>query len=370
MMRSSNAILLSVLTVVACSKETSKDQAAPAKTVQAGATVATESSGKPKAAVARVPTPPQALGPLNIPKENPLSAEKIALGHRLFFDKRLSVDGSRSCYSCHQNEQGTGGELPLAVGAQDKQLTRHAPVMWNVAYLPRFYWDGRADSLEAQALGAWAGGNMGVSKELLQKKADELGALPEYKDAFLKAFPTEGATPDTVAKALASYERTLFCADTAFDAFASGQKDALTEEQKKGWELFTGEANCHSCHTPPFFSDAYTSQQGAYHNAGVGFEGKKAAEVDVGREAISKMASDHGAFKTPSLRNVSKTAPYFHDGSVARLEDAVRFMAGGGYKNPNLDSKFADKKLNDDQVQALVAFLGALECKGTLEEPH
>lgn len=353
-----------VALVVACSKETERAPA-PKGTAAQGVSQAPTAA----VAVAKVPTPPASLGPIKVPPDNPLTAAKIALGHRLFFDKRLSSDGSRSCYDCHKNEQGTGGELPLAVGAENKQLPRHAPVMWNVAYLPRFYWDGRADSLEAQAKGAWAGGNMGVGADNLQKKADEIGALPEYKQAFLDVFPTEGATADTIVKAIASYERTLFCGETQFDRFSAGDRSALDEKQKQGWELFAGKANCHSCHTPPFFSDAYTAAEGAYHNTGIGFAGKKPEEVDVGRAKVSSTASDHGAFKTPTLRNVSRTAPYFHDGSVASLEEAVRFMASGGHANPNLDPKLVDKKLSDDEVGAIVAFLGALECSGTLEPP-
>jgi cytochrome c peroxidase len=241
--------------------------------------------------------------------------------------------------------------------------------MWNVGYLPRLYWDGRADSLEAQAKGAWAGGNMGVGPDNLAKKADELYALPEYTPLFDAAFPGEGGTVATVIRALASYERTLFCGDTAYDKFAAGNSAALSDEQKKGWELFTGKGNCHSCHTPPFFSDAYLAEQGAYHNTGRGLEGIPADKVDLGRQAISKVDSEKSAFKTPTLRNVSKTPPYFHDGSVATLEDAVSFMAKGGFKNPQLDPKLVDKQLSAEEIKAVVAFLGALECDAKLEEP-
>ncbi len=370
----SNAWLcaLGVLAVAAgCSKDEQKKEPAPETATTAAAVKA---SAEPKPSYPPVPEPPKSLGAIQVPKDNPLTPAKVALGHKLFFEKRLSVDGSRACYSCHQNEQGTGGKEPMAIGANEKQLTRHAPVMWNVAYLPAFYWDGRAASLEAQAKGAWGGGNMGVGADNLQKKADEIGLLPEYKQLFAAAFPGEGATADTIAQALASYERTLFCGDTAYDKFAAGDKSALTDEQKKGWEVFSEaeKGNCASCHTPPFFSDAYKAEGGAYHNAGVGFEGKKPEEVDVGRQKVSNSDSDHGAFKTPTLRNVSKTAPYFHDGSAATLEEAVKFMAAGGYKNKNLDPKLAklqEKKLSDEEIQSLVAFLGALECSGTLEQP-
>jgi cytochrome c peroxidase len=327
-----------------------------------------EKPKKPKVAYPPLPTPPKSLGKPKVPKDNPLTPAKVALGKKLFFDKRLSADGSRACYSCHQDADGTGGHEPLAIGAMEKQLTRHAPTMWNVAYLPRLYWDGRADSLEAQATGAWAGGNMGVGKDKLADKADELYMLDEYTGLFDEAFPGIGGTPTTIAQALASYERTLFCGDTAFDKFAAGDQSALNAEQKAGWELFSGKANCHSCHTPPFFSDAYMAEEGAYHNTGMGMQGKKKDEIDPGRQKISKIDSEYSAFKTPSLRNISKSAPYFHNGSIKTLEEAVRFMAGGGFKNPNLDAKLVDKKLTDAEIKSLVAFLGALECDGKLAD--
>ncbi len=344
-----------------------KPKPEPQQTQQAASAEAPKAEPKPaKPSHPPLPTPPKSLGKPKVPSDNPLTPAKVALGKKLFFDKRLSVDGSRACYSCHLNEDGTGGHEPMAIGAKEKQLTRHAPTMWNVAYLPRLYWDGRADSLEAQATGAWAGGNMGVGKENLAAKAEEIYLLKEYTALFDEAFPGIGGTSTTIAQALASYERTLFCGDTAFDKFTAGDQSALTAEQKAGWELFSGKANCHSCHTPPFFSDAYMAEQGAYHNTGMGYQGKKPEEVDQGRGEISKIDSEMGAFKTPSLRNVSKSAPYFHNGSVATLEEAVRFMASGGFKNPKLDPKLVDKKLSDAEIKSIVAFLSALDCDGEL----
>lgn len=350
--------------LIACEKEKApepKKAAAPAKAE------APKEEKKPE--YPPVTQPPESLGKIKTPEDNATTPAKVALGHKLFFDKRLSVDGSRACYSCHMNENGTGGHDPLAVGAEDKKLTRHAPIMWNVAYLPRLYWDGRAKSLEDQAKGAWTGGPMGVPEDQLQKKADELAKIDEYKKAFDEAFPGDGLMPQTIVKAISAYERTLFCGDTAWDKFSAGDQSALDEEQKKGWELFKGKAGCNNCHVPPFFSDAYTTENGAYHNIGIGIEGKKEDEVDVGRMAVTENPSDWAAFKTPTLRNVSKSAPYFHNGSRATLEEAVRFMAGGGYKNKNLDPKLEDRKLSDDEIKQLIAFLGSLECPGKLEEP-
>jgi cytochrome c peroxidase len=321
------------------------------------------------------PTPPPAatppkspLGDMVIPADNAQSGAKIELGHQLFFDKRLSVDGSRSCYSCHLNEDGNGGHDAIAVGAANKKLTRHSPVIWNVGYLTAHYWDGRAPDLEAQALGAWGGGNMGVGKDNLDKKAAEIGAIPGYKTQFDAVFPGEGATAANIAKALSAYERSLVCDATAYDRFAAGDKSALNEAQTRGRELFTGEAGCIACHTPPFFSSSYTAPDGVYFNVGIGTK-KAEADVDVGRMSVTKAEADWAAFKVPSLRNISKSAPYFHDGSVATLTDAVKLMAGGGIKNKNLTPLMTDKKLSDAQVADIVAFLGALDCNKALEEP-
>jgi cytochrome c peroxidase len=316
-----------------------------------------------------VPETPRALGSMGTPKDNPTTPEKVRLGNLLFFDTRLSADGTRSCYSCHDNADGTGGHDPLAVGAKGVKLPRHAPVMWNVGYLPKLYWDGRSDSLEAQMKAAWAGGNMGVGQEGLGAKAKEIGELPEYKALFATAFPGEVVTPDIIARAVSAYERTLSCGDTAFDKFSTGDKAALTDEQAKGLALFSGKAACNACHTPPFFSDAYTLDGGAFHNVGIGTKGKPEADVDIGRGKLSKNIADWAAFKTPTLRNVTRSAPYFHDGSVSTLEEAVTLMASGGIANKHRDAKLVDKKLSKGEIASIVAFLGALECKGVLALP-
>ena len=317
-----------------------------------------------------LPPAPADFPALKIPADNPQTPEKIALGHQLFFDARLSVDGSRSCYSCHQNEHGNGGETPTAVGAKEKPLTRHSPVIWNTAFFEAFYWDGRAGSLEAQAKGAWGGGNMGVGKENLAAKAAEIGKIKGYRRQFKKVFPDEGATPDTIAKAISAYERTLICNDTAYDRFAKGDADALTAQQKSGWSVFMGKGQCNVCHAPPLFSSAMGVPGGLYYNAGIGTEGKPKEEVDPGRAKVSGNDAEWAAFKVPSLRNVSKSAPYFHDGSVATLEEAVKIMAGGGIDNPGKTPILADRGLSDAEMASLLAFLGALDCGGKLEQPE
>lgn len=354
-----------LLALLACAKN---DPPSPQSTSPA-ATAPTSAPKSKGPTLPPLPEPPKNLGPVKAPPDNPTTAAKVRLGQQLFFDPALSVDGTRSCYSCHKNEDGTGGHEPTAIGAKDTPINRHSPTLWNVGYLPKLYWDGRAGSLEAQAKAAWAGANMGVGQDNLGAKAEEIGDKPEYKDQFATAFPGIGATPDSIVQAISAYERTLFCGDTAVDRHLAGDASALNDEQKAGLDLFIGKAACHSCHTPPFFSDSYLVADGAYHNIGVGLRGKEPSAVDIGRQKISQNPSDWAAFKTPSLRNVSRSAPYLHDGSLAKLEDVVRFMADGGFPNPARDPKMVDKHLSDDEVAKLVAFLGALDCSGSLTPP-
>lgn len=349
------ASLFIVFAFSACKSKPAEEKAAPPP--------------EPPVEKVELPPAPAAFPELKIPEDNPQSPEKIALGHQLFFDARLSVDGTRSCYSCHQNEHGNGGETPLAVGAKEKPLTRHSPVIWNTAYFEAFYWDGRAGSLEAQAKGAWGGGNMGVGADSLAAKAAELAKLQGYKKQFKKVFPAEGMTPATIAMAISAYERTLICNDTAYDQYASGDDSALTDEQKQGWALFMGKGQCVVCHAPPLFSSAMGVPGGLYYNVGIGTDGKAEDQIDVGRYAVSQQDADWGAFKVPSLRHVSKSPPYFHDGSVGTLSEAVKIMATGGIANKNKTPLLADRGLSDEELDSLVAFLGALDCGGTLELP-
>jgi cytochrome c peroxidase len=377
-MKPSVMVFGALLAIVACQKKEppaseSTDTKGDRETALEASRAASASAAAAQAAAA---TPkademnlPADFGKMKIPEDNPQSEDKIELGHQLFFDKRLSVDGSRSCYSCHTNEDGNGGKEPTAIGAQEKKLTRHSPVIWNVGFMSRFYWDGRSATLEEQATAAWAGVNMGVGKDNLEKKAKEIGKIPGYKTQFERVFPGVGATPDTIVKAISAYERTLVCDGTSYDRFAKGNRDALNEEQKRGLELFMGKAGCVACHTPPFFSSSFLVKDGAYFNTGVGIAGKKEEDIDIGRKKVTNQNTDFAAFKVPSLRNVSKSAPYFHDGSAPTLEAAVRFMASGGHPNPNLTPLMTDKKLSDSDVKTLVTFLGTLDCPTKLEEP-
>ncbi|MBK6918084.1 MAG: c-type cytochrome [Deltaproteobacteria bacterium] len=296
--------------------------------------------------------------PPKVPDDNPMSAAKVELGHRLFMDKRLSVDGSRSCYSCHQNELGNADGRAKALGPGNKDLPRNSPTIWNVGLLSALYWDGRAADLEAQGLGALKGGNMGLG-DGVEAKAAEIGALPEYADAFAKAFglaPGTAITGKHVTQALSAYERTLLCGDTAHD------RDAQDEAAKRGWALFSTTAGCITCHAQDNFTD------GLFHRTGIGASEPAAEGADLGRGKISSNADENFMFRTPTLRNVARTAPYFHDGSVATLEEAVRIMAGGGVRDHGpVDANLLDRKLTDDQIADLVAFLKSLDCPGSLE---
>ncbi|CAN5908674.1 cytochrome c peroxidase [soil metagenome] len=344
-----------------------------------------KSKDEPRPTVVDVPhsrasqNPLPKLPALAVP-EDPRSTEKIELGHTLFFDKRLSGSNDRACYSCHQNEDGTGGHDPIAVGSGDQPMTRHAPVIWNVGYWnSAFYADGRARTLEEAAKGAWAGGNMGGAPSgaqpeqaaaALNRRAAELAAIAGYKPLFAAAFPgAKQVTTEQVTGALAAYMRTLVCNDTAYDRYAGGDKAALDEAQQNGLDLFQGKAKCGTCHAPPLFSTAMALEGGAYFNVGIGTAGVAEDKVDIGRTKVTNQATDWAAFKPPSLRNIRKSPPYFHDGSVAKLEDAVKLMAGGGIRNKNKSPLLDDVKLSDVERANLVAFLGSLDCGGALDEP-
>jgi cytochrome c peroxidase len=294
--------------------------------------------------------------PMPIPADNPMTPEKVALGRQLFFDERLSGDGSRSCYSCHLCEKGLTDGLSKAIGAFGKQLPRSSPTLWNIGYHKEFYWDGRSPSLEKQALAAWTGANMGAKADEIAAK---LNALQGYKAQFQKVFGGD-ATPDNIVKAIATFERTIISGNTAWDKAKAGDQSALNESATRGWNIFQA-IKCTNCHDGVLFTD----QQ--YHNVGIGMDQK---EPDPGRFKVTSKPEDTGAFKTPTLRDIAKSAPYFHDGSAATLEDAVDIMLGGGKDNPHLDKKNLEKHaILPDQRADLLNFLRALNVDCTLTKP-
>ena len=295
---------------------------------------------------------------MTIPADNPMTQEKVALGRQLFFDERLSIDGSKSCYSCHVCEHGLTDGLPKAIGAGNKQLPRSSPTLWNIGYHKEFYWDGRSNSLEAQAMAAWKGGNMGVG-EKTGEIAAKINVLHDYKTQFQKVFQSD-ATPENMMKAIAAYERTIIGGNTPFDRYRAGDKSALSQSAERGWNIFQS-IKCNNCHDGILFTD----QQ--YHNVGIGMDQK---EPDPGRGKVTNKPEDTGAFKTPTLRDIAKSAPYFHDGSAKTLEEAVDIMLTGGKPNQYLDKKNLEAhKLLPDQREDVLNFLRSLSVDCTLSKP-
>lgn len=305
-----------------------------------------------------LPAPLARYEAMEIPGDNPMTEQKAALGRQLFFDKRLSVDGSRSCYLCHVCEKGLTDGLAKAIGAGGKQLTRSSPTLWNIGYHKMLYWDGRSASLEKQAMAAWTGGNMGA-KDHEDEIVAKVNALQGYHSQFRKVFGGD-ATKENMMQAISAFERTIISGDTAWDRWQAGDQSAASEAAKRGWEVFK-EAKCNNCHDGVLLTD----QQ--FHNVGIGMD---AAEPDAGRGKISNKPEETGAFKTPTLRDIAKSAPYFHDGSVGTLEEAVDLMLGGGKPNQYLDKKNLEKRtITADQRRDLLEFLRSLNVDCRLSEP-
>src|SRR5262245_6659089 len=230
----------------------------------------------PPPASSDVPTPPAAFGVVPVPADNPSTPEKVALGRQLFFDSRLSVDESRSCYSCHVCENGLTDGKPVAEGALGKKLTRSSPSLWNIAYHTELYWDGRSPSLEKQAMAAWTGGNMGAKAD---EKAAMINGIEGYRTQFQQVYGAD-ATPENMMQAIAAFERTyLYCSDTAYDKWQAGDQSAVSDAAKRGAELFVAKAGCGNCHSGSLFTDM------KYHNVGIGMD---KPEPDVGRQVVTK----------------------------------------------------------------------------------
>jgi len=288
---------------------------------------------------------PAGLPPVVWPKDNPQSSEKIALGKQLYFDGRLSSDNKVSCATCHDPQKGFSNGEQFATGVGGAKGGRNSPTVINSAYYRQQFWDGRAASLEEQALGPIQ--NPIEMKMSLDDVVKKLNGIKGYRDQFQKVFGTD-VTSDGIAKAIAAYERTVLSGNAPYDRFKAGDSKALSEAAQRGMKLFFGKANCSACHGGPSFTDS------AYHNIGVGMDAK---EPDVGREAISKLAGDRGAFKTPTLREIARTAPYMHDGSLKTLEEVVEYYAKGGVVNDWLDEEISPLKLTPQDKADLVTFM-------------
>ncbi len=281
------------------------------------------------------------------PSGNPATAAKIALGRRLFEDPELSATGTIACGSCHDPKLSfTDGE-PTGKGVTAKPLVRHTPTLWNVAWSPLSFWDGRAASLEEQVrFPVEHPDEMGST---LDNGVLRLSRHGSYVQAFAQAFPQDPRiTPDTIAKALAAYERTLVSPPTRFDQWVAGDDAALTPSEVNGFKIFTGKGRCSNCHTGFAFTD-----HGFYD---IGLPGE-----DAGRGPIVGLAIATHAFKVPTLRELAWTAPYMHDGSLATLDDVVRVYETGGVARPTRSKDLPENlRLTDQERADLIAFLESL----------
>jgi cytochrome c peroxidase len=285
-----------------------------------------------------------------IPDDNPLTEEKIALGRMLYFDKRLSKDGTISCATCHDPKMAWTEHRATSEGIGGQVGGANSPTVINAAYAPSQFWDGRAATLEDQALGPIENPiEMGHDLKVLVK---ELAEIDEYKEGFEKAFGTPEVTDDRIAKAIASFERTVLSGNSPYDKFKAGDESALNDAQKRGLALF--EDSCATCHAPPLFSNY------RFINAGIGMDKDP---PDEGRKAVTGEDNDLGKIRVPMLREVANTGPYFHDGSVESLEEAVKIMAQGGKPNDDLSSMMkavGEENLTEENIKDLVEFLKAL----------
>jgi cytochrome c peroxidase len=287
-----------------------------------------------------------------VPDDNPLTVPAVALGERLFFESRLSADNTVRCASCHRPERAFSDSASVSRGVYGRRGERNAPALVNRAYGRSFFWDGRAVTLEEQVLHPIQDSvEMGQPLPALMRR---LRAERTYRAAFARAF---GGSIDssTVSRALASYVRTLRSGNAPVDRWRDGDTAALLPSARRGLLLFIGAANCVSCHVGSNFTDEQ------FHNTGVsarsaGYSGTE----DPGRARVTGRAQDTGAFKTPTLRDVARSAPYMHDGSLATLEEVVALYDSGGRANPNLDAEIRPLHLTPDQRRDLVAFLLAL----------
>ena len=280
------------------------------------------------------------------PVDNPYTLEKAALGKALFFDARLSGAENMNCASCHNPSFGWEVRVKTAVGSQNTRLQRRAPTILDVAWLPSFFWDGRAATAEDQAKGPIE--NPLEMNLPLATAVTTLSAVDGYREWFGKVFPTEGVTPATIAKSLATYERTVVAGRAPFDEWVAGDETALSGAQKNGFALFVGKANCVACHSGWNFTD------NKFHDTGL-------ADADIGRGTIepNNPKAQH-AFKTPTLRDVSRRAPYMHDGELATLNEVLLHYISGGVDRPSLDPLIKPLALSDREVSDLSAFLDSL----------
>lgn len=289
-----------------------------------------------------------------VPKENPLTAKKVELGRFLFFDKRLSKNNTIACASCHIPAMAFTDGQPVSTGINRLQGGRSAPASINRVFSTAQFWDGRGATLEDQSVGPLVSPveHGFVNHDEMVKK---LKGIEGYRRLFKEAFGSDIAT-EVVGKAIASFQRTILSGNSPADRFdVGGDQEALTEDAQRGLTLFRGKARCTRCHSGFNFSDE------KFHNIGIGWDTNT---VDLGRFMETKNPEDIGAFKTPTLREISRTAPYMHDGRFATLEDVVNFYNQGGIKNPHLDNTIIPLELTAEEKHDLVALLRSLNGEG------
>ena len=321
-----------------------------------------------------------------IPADNPQTPEKISLGQRLFFDRRLSADGTVSCSTCHDPALAFTDRKPTSIGIKGRVGQRNAPTVLNALYNKTQFWDGRVNTLEEQAaLPIVNSVEMGHAN--LDAAVAQLAAVEEYQQAFRNVFGRPPNSPDLM-RAIASYERTQLSFDSPFDHFIAGDKNAIDESAKRGWELFNNQARCNKCHAlTETTRDVTNLIDNDFHNIGVLIVqhkvvplARQAAQViktgdtsaidqaaiqtdmsALGRFLVTKKESDIASFKTPNIRNVLVTGPYFHDGSQETLWDVIdHYNKGAGLQDPYLDQDIQPLALTENDIDDLVAFMASL----------
>ena len=289
-----------------------------------------------------------------IPADNPLTTEKIELGRALFFDKRLSNDNTVACANCHLAQFAFTDGKPVATGIGGQKGGRSAPVSFNRVFSSVQFWDGRAATLEEQSVGPFTNPiehGFANYDEMLAKMKQIAG----YRELFMQVFG-EDITIDNVGKAIASFQRTVLSGNSPADRADQGQEEgAISEEAKHGLLLFREKARCTKCHSGFNFTDE------KFHNLGIGWDDNK---VDLGRYMVTKNPEDISAFKTPTLREIARSAPYMHDGRFKTLEEVVNFYNQGGVKNPHQDPLIIPLELTKEEKHDLVQFLRTLNGEG------
>lgn len=285
-----------------------------------------------------------------VPSDNPITSGKVFLGKQLFFDPRLSKNDTMSCATCHNPRLGYGDGLPRTIGYLGVELGRNSPPLYTTAYQKLWFWDGRARSLEEQVLMPIQSPDE-MNQDLPGLMA-KLRGIPEYARQFGEVFGDSSVTAENVAKALATFLRTVVPGDSALDRFLKGGKSALSPSARRGLNLFQGKARCVLCHNGPNLTDD------GFHNIGVPSAGP--LKDDAGRYRVIALPALKGAFKTPSLRMVALTAPYMHNGVFATLDEVIEFYDRGGDVKDNLALEMAPLKLTTQEKKELKDFLHAL----------